>query len=512
MKNNSYSQNLFKKLFGINLYVFLSVMLFAPCIFPQGSEEALSFDGFDGSAGEYIDIGNDPSLAITGDLTVELWFKIDAIPPSPGQTLVAFGAVDTPPGEQQENNTLYSISVNSSGQITAIHENGNGFDGANKSSATTISAGVWNYVAVVRDVAANNYKFYVNGKNEADNPHTYSGGDPNGGASSSGTIASFDTLSAVFFDGTIDEVRIWNVTRSLTEIRTNVCRKLTGAEGGLVAYYRMDGTSGTTVTDATGNGNTGTMVNMEPASDRVTSGAALGDDSNFLYTSNWTGQSVNLAHSDGDNLDVSNVAGSPPPDGVHIYRIDEPPNVTSASGNIVSLDLQRYWGVFAANGTSPTYDIVYDYTGHPGINNETTLDLARRADNSVTSWTETDAALDEANNTLTLTGESGTEYILGTESGENPLPITLTSFTARVRSGQVLLEWVTESEINNLGFEIWRSVDDTLHFELLTGYEDNPELRGAGNSNSKNYYNFADLSAKVGHQYYYTLWDVALSG
>jgi hypothetical protein len=57
-------------------------------------------------------------------------------------------------------------------------------------------------------------------------------------------------------DGMIDEVRIWDVARTATEIDEARCTPLDGTEPGLIAYLPLDGDFG----DLTGNGNDGTAV------------------------------------------------------------------------------------------------------------------------------------------------------------------------------------------------------------------------------------------------------------
>src|SRR5262249_19052432 len=64
-----------------------------------------------------------------------------------------------------------------------------------------------------------------------------------------------------WWDGELDEVRIWNTARSAAEIQSNMCRSLTGTEPGLMGYWRFDEGSGTTVMDASGHGFDGTLVN-----------------------------------------------------------------------------------------------------------------------------------------------------------------------------------------------------------------------------------------------------------
>jgi hypothetical protein len=61
--------------------------------------------------------------------------------------------------------------------------------------------------------------------------------------------------------GEIDEVRIWNTRRSNEEICAYRFRRLTGQEPGLVAYWRLDESSGPLALDASGHGNHGNLIN-----------------------------------------------------------------------------------------------------------------------------------------------------------------------------------------------------------------------------------------------------------
>ena len=62
-----------------------------------------------------------------------------------------------------------------------------------------------------------------------------------------------------FFDGPMDEVRIWDDIRTSTEIQNNLSQPLVGNEGGLVAYYRFDQDDATDITipDRSTNNNDG---------------------------------------------------------------------------------------------------------------------------------------------------------------------------------------------------------------------------------------------------------------
>ena len=61
------------------------------------------------------------------------------------------------------------------------------------------------------------------------------------------------------FQGDIDEVQIWNAARTASDIAKDMAGPLSGAETGLAAYYRMSDGSGTSLTDDSGHGWTGTL-------------------------------------------------------------------------------------------------------------------------------------------------------------------------------------------------------------------------------------------------------------
>jgi competence protein ComGC len=77
-----------------------------------------------------------------------------------------------------------------------------------------------------------------------------------------------------YFEGKIDDVRIYRRALSADEI-VSLCW-----EQPLVAHWKLDETSGTTASDSSDNGNHGTLVNMNPASDWVSGrvGGALDFD------------------------------------------------------------------------------------------------------------------------------------------------------------------------------------------------------------------------------------------
>ena len=89
------------------------------------------------------------------------------------------------------------------------------------------------------------------------------------------------------------------------------------------------------------------------------------------------------------------------------------------------------------------------------------------------------------------------------------LPVELSSFTVtRVASDSVVVTWATESEVDNAGFNLRRSLTRDSGFTLL-----NPALiAGAGTTGERQEYTFTDTSAKPGVEYYYQIEEVSFDG
>ena len=93
----------------------------------------------------------------------------------------------------------------------------------------------------------------------------------------------------------------------------------------------------------------------------------------------------------------------------------------------------------------------------------------------------------------------------------SPLPVSLSSFRP-VRdkaTGEVVIRWVTQSELNNAGFNILRSETKTGEFQVvnLKGI-----IPGHGTTSEKHVYEWTDTTAKPNVVYYYQIEDVSLDG
>ena len=219
----------------------------APTAVATTQANALDFDGID----DYVDCGINTSLNLMSSMTIELWIKPnqnmgngkwDRLVHKDWSTGYFFGG---------KNGATNALAVALSGDMNAAVTPNN-----------TIDIGVWQHIGFVFDDPANTIKIYKNGV--LISTSTWNGtitGNPN----SSLTLSQ----SSETFNGVMDDVRIWNVARTQTEIQANMNTELAGTETGLKSYYPFNqgiaagnNTTITTVTDKTANALNGTLNNF----------------------------------------------------------------------------------------------------------------------------------------------------------------------------------------------------------------------------------------------------------
>jgi hypothetical protein len=149
----------------------------------------------------------------------------------------------------------------------------------NHGSNTAVIPNTWQHFAIVRSNTTNTIQYYLNGvdigliSNMPDFGQMQASGNLGIGAEGATTTNGWNFIAAK-----LDELRIWNVSRSQAEIQNNMNSSLGGSEAGLVAYYKMeDGTGSSVMSDATSYGNDGNLINMDPANDWVAGYSAAAD-------------------------------------------------------------------------------------------------------------------------------------------------------------------------------------------------------------------------------------------
>lgn len=89
-----------------------------------------------------------------------------------------------------------------------------------------------------------------------------------------------------------------------------------------------------------------------------------------------------------------------------------------------------------------------------------------------------------------------------------PLPVELSFFRPTLENGKVTIQWTTESELDNAGFNILRS--DSRDGEFTKVNEQ--MIQGKGTTAERTAYKWVDTTAKLGAVYYYQIEDVSFAG
>ena len=110
---------------------------------------------------------------------------------------------------------------------------------------------------------------------------------------------------------------------------------------------------------------------------------------------------------------------------------------------------------------------------------------------------------DENDNDIT-----GDYYPIPPELQDFPLPVEMATFSATRDGGQVALLWRTESELNNLGFNIYRSEQEEEGYSRLN--ED--LIRGQGTTTAAHDYSYIDDDIESDKDYWYTIETISTDG
>lgn len=116
------------------------------------------------------------------------------------------------------------------------------------SGVSPINNGAWHHVALVRNATSGQLTIYIDGIQDAT---TFPGFTSIGNtlALIVGSENGVGGPLAHAYSGDLDELRIWNVVRSQSEIQANMAVPLTGNETGLVGYWDFNEGSGQIVHD-----------------------------------------------------------------------------------------------------------------------------------------------------------------------------------------------------------------------------------------------------------------------
>ncbi|MBF0327280.1 MAG: tandem-95 repeat protein [Alphaproteobacteria bacterium] len=218
-----------------------------------GNRGAVVLNAGDGTNDHVALTNNADSLDLGASGSIELWVKRQQWNTTTDQAIIGTGV-----GNQSENAFYLSAHMN-----VGLHFR---YGGSNQTGSTYIcyqgsdnwAANSWHHVAATW--SSGNLKLYADGQlvDSATTTLVFSDLAPSWNLGQAPANSGDTTWASGM---TVDDVRIWTSVRSQAEIAADMNAVATGSETGLQGYWKMDEASGTTLLDATGHGNTGTLSN-----------------------------------------------------------------------------------------------------------------------------------------------------------------------------------------------------------------------------------------------------------
>lgn len=210
------------------------------------AEKAVTSGGleFDGN-NDYVDGGSGIDLS-NKSFSIEFWAKKNVLSAGDDNHIIGLG------DNTSSNNALH-IGFRGNNNFTFA------FFGNDLDAPSSLADTDWHHWAVTYDKALTERTIYRDGIAVA-----------NGSSSNDFTGTGNLKIGRAYngsnnnFNGVVDEVRVWSIARTQNDIQADMNTCLTGSESGLEAYYQFeDGLGSSTVSDATVNGNDGSLTNMD---------------------------------------------------------------------------------------------------------------------------------------------------------------------------------------------------------------------------------------------------------
>ncbi|OGN10715.1 MAG: hypothetical protein A3B91_03460 [Candidatus Yanofskybacteria bacterium RIFCSPHIGHO2_02_FULL_41_29] len=232
-----------------------------------GLGTALDFDG----SNDYVDMGTPSTLNLTSNFSLSAWVRISTVANANQIISKGYDALNTQ-WEMKTTTAGGNVSLQ-----TFVNPSSFGVQ-----SISTLSANTWTHIVGTRD--ATTWRIYWNGV--LDNSNVSTGPTATAEKVAVGAVMSSGAPTQ-FWNGLIDEVRIYNRVLSATEIKrlynlTQPKIATVPLSNGLVGYWDFNFGKGKDIAwDLSGNGNNGKLTSMDPASDWVDSKSGLGTALDF---------------------------------------------------------------------------------------------------------------------------------------------------------------------------------------------------------------------------------------
>jgi len=532
--------------------VILFAFILIVCVNLCATEYSLQLNG----SSQYVDCGNNSYFDLTNNLTVEAWIYPTDFKANRFDNVIASKLYWT-----SYNTYGWDFRYGSSSRTLEFNMSGGGNVWTSCLANYALTLNTWQHVAATYNGSV--MKLYVNGievasKNATSNIPT---------TTQKLCIGAIDQGSGIrFMAGYIDEVRIWKVARTASEIANNLYNSVSDAD--LLAYFQMNAGSGSVLANSANSNYNGTLINSPTWSTNIPFYACA--------VSTQAATSVDrvsaIAHGTISNL------GSPyPTQHGHCWSISDNPSLEDSYSQLgsagstgefssvitgLSPNTTYYIRAYASTAVSTEYGLTQSFTTHDNdfpagvstqvdigsgvtvtINPSVSLNYAvdqtipilpnhsfsplfqtRLSGNGIVDiLIVTDAAwgaynqggqwfsVSNAGSNISFIGvnldiKGDVSIVLGDE--DPTLPVELSSFTA-IMGGQnmVSINWITQSETNMAGYYVYRAEQANLS----TAQRISPFIE-ATNTSQTHSYSYSDKDVYLNQTYHYWLESVEIYG
>lgn len=220
----------------LSIVFFTVIILF--CTHHSQAQKAYKFD----SDERAILPDLESSISNINSFTLEFWVKLDAVSPK-----IHFVQIDV----TEDNTRNGGFGIENGNMVASLQTDFN-TDLVRSTVTAPITIDTWYHLAYVYNNGV--WSFYFNG--------TQLGVTVNDPLSTSATptypsntdlVLGDATIAGNFpdgFNGTMDEVRLWNESRNATDVNSNKDNELTGTQANLIGYWKLDEVTGQKMFDS----------------------------------------------------------------------------------------------------------------------------------------------------------------------------------------------------------------------------------------------------------------------
>jgi len=300
-------------------------------------DDALSFDG----AGDYVQVSDDDSLTDLSGLTMSAWIYLNSISNDRSGIIQKYYAVSGNRAYLMELGKNNDGTDNSTVAI-GVSQTGAPFNGKFTFGTTQLQVGQWYHIVTTWE--ADHQEVYVNGIEETDDTDSaIANSMPN---NNEPLYIGYEKDEGTYFNGTIDDVRVYNKALSENEIEALYYGE--GDNNDLVGYWKMDDNAdNTTVVDSSGNNNNGTSVRNTSA----------------MHTTRTRGKLVKITYPMVTLPDGNQAA---PTVSFTYNRYSQIQTVTAPDGIVTKYEY--YSDVNDANNYGRPWKVIVDYNETDGLN------------------------------------------------------------------------------------------------------------------------------------------------